>query len=431
MAGLKVGAGKAEIKYTEKCFPNFRENYTHVHDDSLVQAIVFEGGIRFGFVAVGAVIYNASKEFTAEVAGLMDVPAENIVIHTKHVLSAPHCNWETAEHMKEKAGHMHKEITDEEAGLYAERDCLMVGIIEDAIRAAAKAARENLQPAKWGFALGTTGFIVNRVVETEKGLQQGINAAGPVDRTMPVFRFDDMNGKPIAIIFNVNAAPGVMENSFYADGRRAASGDLASATEKILDSEYEGAVSMYVTGSTGNHWLALRGLLDTTDKNGHQKVRDLGEEGFILVDILSTRLAEDVVRAVESIETKEFEGKLAFKDFVFEYPGQKQFGPGAPKVDDGKPVPPSKAGLSILAMDDTAIAFTGVEMGSFTYGNIKNGSAFKNTVLVEFAHPHGGGYLVEAEMYERGSYQANKSRFAKGGAELYEQDIIRSLNSMK
>lgn len=431
---LKVGVGKATIHYTEEMFPNFRENYTHVHDDSYVQVLIVEAGIRFALVACGTVMVPEGREIKVKLAELLDIAPENLILHGKHVLSAPHCDRMSVEQFIHRAEHMmHKTVSREEAEVFVYRDHLMVDAVHHAIMEAAKVASQNMKEAKMGFALGYSEANVNRVVYTNKGWWQGNNPEGVTDRTLPVLRFDDMEGNPIAILFNCNTAPGVLENSFLSDGRRAVSGDMAASAERFIDAAYENVVSIYTTGATGDQWQAQRALFDFVDRKGNQTVTDLHEQGFLLVDMLGTRLGEQVVRAADGIVTKPFAGTASLHNFVFRYPGQLVSvweNAGATTdcqfVVDGE----REAGLTILAMGDLAIMFCGVEMGVRTYAAIKKRSPFAHTFLLEFANQQGGGYMVEQDLYEKMCYQSRKSRFAAGAAEKFREDIIQSLHAV-
>ena len=321
-----------------------------------------------------------------------------------------------------------------EAKKYVERDNLLTDAVFTSIYEAAKIANDSIREAKFGFALGNTDVNVNRVVYTDKGWWQGHNPNGATDRSMPVLRFDDVAGNPIAILFNCNTAPGVLENSFLSDGRRAASGDIAAVAEKFVEESYGGnTVAIYTTGATGDQWQSLRALFDTVNRKGEQTVIDLHEQGFLLIDILGTRLGEQVVCTSESIHTEKCNVKINLNGTVFSYPGQRatvREDVGAVAECQFIPDEDRDAGVTVLQLNDIAIVFCGVEMGVRTYKSIKASSPFKNTFVVEFANEVGGGYMVEQDLYEKMSYQSRKSRFAAGAAERFREDLIGFLKEI-
>ncbi len=435
MSVFKVGAGKAIIDYTEEMFPNFGEFYTGVHDDSYVQVVIFEQGIKTALVAAGTVIVSEPDVIAAKVADALGIPAENVLVHAKHVLSAPHARRnEKPEQMLEMAKKRGLDIKPEDTEAYVKRNGMLCDALIDAAVKAAKDADSGLVPVTMNYAVGHTDVIVNRLVKTDNGWWQGHNPDLPADGSLPVLRFDTMDGKPVALLFFCNVAPGVLEFSKLADGSRPASGDMAAETERRLDAQYEGAVSIYLTAATGDHWQALRALHDTMDKDGHQTVTDLHEAGFILIDIISDRLKEAVIKASAGAQAQGTD-RLSLDHFTFRYPGQKTKGGSMnrPSTDiiyektDDQPL-----GLDVLRIgDDTAILFVGVELNGGTWKYIKENSPFRNTMLVEFANKNGGGYLPEKDFYEKITYQSVKTRFFAGAAECLKEDIIRVLKELK
>ena len=435
MSGLKVGAGKTVINYTDAMFPNFGEFYTGVHDDAYVQVIIFEQEEKAALVAVDTVLLSEPEVIAANVASELGIPADCVIVHAKHVLSAPHANRnETPAKMLEMAQRRGFDLTPEDAEGYVEKNAQMCDAVIEASVYAAKKAVASIVPVTMKYAVGNTDINVNRLVKTDKGWWQGHNPDIPADGSLPVLRFDDCDGKPVALLYFVNVAPGVLEFSKLADGSRPASGDIASESERRLEAEYEGAVCIYITAVTGDHWQALRAVHDTLDKDGHQTTTDLHETGFIFVDIIADRLKEAVISANEKTEVQS-SGSLALDHFTFSYPGQKVQGArmGQPSteavyLENGE----QPLGLDVLRIgDDTAILFIGVEINSGTWKAIKEGSPFRNTMIVEFANKDGGGYLPEKEYYDKITYQSLKTRYFGGTAEKLAEDTVRILKQLK
>lgn len=439
---MKVGVGRADILFTDEMFPNIGEKYTHVHDNPMVQVLVIDAGEKFAIAAFSLVSVSYSSKIKAEIAKIVDVSEDNVIIHGKHVLATPHIGGRgdkepTIEDMIEKGKHLtNVTLTVEEAGEYCKRDRMLSGAVLEAARKAAQFAADNIQPAKIGFGLGYSETNVNRVVYTDKGWWQGNNPDGVTDRTVPVVRFDNMDGEPIAILFNCNTAPGVLENSFLTDGTRAVSGDIAGAAEHFIDGEYgDKVVSIYTTGATGDQWQVLRARFDTVGRNGNQTVTDLHEAGFLFADILGKRLGQQVVKTAESIETTEFSGEIHMDLFQHTYPAQKvTVSENAGATTDCQFIPNGEttSSYAIMRIGDIAIVFIGVEIGVRSYAEIKKKSPFDHTFVIEFASAgRGGGYMVEKDLYDKMSYQSRKSRYAAGSAEMFRENIIQSLKEVK
>lgn len=439
---MKVGVGCADIVFTDEMFPNIGENYTHVHDNPTVQVLLLEAGEKFIIAAFSLVSVCYPAKVKAEIAKIAGVDEDHIIIYAKHVLSTPHIGGRgnaasTVADIIERAKHMaHVDLTADEAEQYWKRDNLLADAVLEAAKKAAAIASENIQPAKIGFGLGYSEINVNRVVYTNKGWWQGHNPAGITDRTIPVIRFDNTEGKPIAILFSCNTAPGVLENSFLSDGRRPVSGDIAGAAEHFIDSQYDHkVVSIYMTGATGDQWQALRALFENIDRYGNQTITDLHETGFVFVDILGKRLGQQVVQTAESIKTAALPGAIHVDAFKHTYPAQMvTVSENAGATTDCKFIPNGEttAGYAILQIGDIAIVFIGVEMGVRSYEEIKSKSPFAHTFVVEFSNVgSGGGYMVEHDLYDKMAYQSRKSRFAAGTAELFRENIIKSLMEVK
>lgn len=435
MSVLKVGAGKAVINYTDEMFPNFGEFYTGVHDDAYVQVIIFESGIRTALVAVETVIVSEPDLIAAKVAEIAGIPAENVIVHAKHILSAPHARRnEKPEQMLEMAKRRGMDVSAEETEIYVKRNGMICDALINAAVSAAEKAAAAIEPVTMHYAAGFTDVIVNRLVKTNKGWWQGHNPDIPADGSLPVLRFDRMDGKPAVLLFFCNVAPGVLEFSKLADGSRPASGDMAAETERKLEEAFDGAVCVYLTAATGDHWQALRAMHDTIDKNGDQTVTDLHETGFVFIDIIADRLKEAVTRAAAKTAEQNSDS-LALDHFLFRYPGQKVTGArmGQPSCDavyeEAKEQP---LGLDVLRIgDDTAIVFIGVEINGGTWKYIKENSPFRNTMLVEFANKDGGGYLPEKDYYDKITYQSLKTRYFGGTAERLAEDAVRVLKELK
>ena len=431
---LMVGAGREPIPYTDEMFPNFREEYTHVHDESYVQVLFIKAGESFALVACGTVIVPEMGEMKRETAKILGIPETNVVVHSKHVLSTPHCGRSDADEFMDRAKRSGKELTRTEAEIYARRDALLTDALMSAAKEAAAKALVSVREARMGFALGYSETNVNRVIMTGDACLMGYNPDGLTDRSVPVLRFDDMSGKPIAILFNCNCAPGALENSFLSDGRRAVSGDIAAYAERFVDASYENVVSIYTTGATGDQWQALRAVNDTIDRQGRQTHTDLHEQGFLLSELLGTRLGEQVVKAAESIKTEPYSDEVKLDEAVYSYPGRS----GPVKLPEktvssfeNPGTPMSDAGVRVLRLGDVAVVFIGMEIGVRSYKYIKDNSPFSHTFIVEFASEYGAGYMVERDMYAFSCHQSNKSRFAAGGAEAFREDVVKLLKSLK
>jgi len=446
---LTVGCGKAVIRYTPEMFPNHRENYTHVHDDTYVQVLILRRDETFAIVALETVISSEPDVIARECAKILQTSPDNIIVHVKHNLSAPHANRkETPQRLIEMAARGGNVISEEEAEIFVKRNGLICDAILEAAKEACLAAAGSMKEAVMRSGCTHTDIIVNRLVHTDLGWWQGHNPDIPADGDVPFLWFSDKNGAPLALVYNCNVAPGSLENSFLFDGSRAVSGDFASESERKLEAQYPGLTAIYTTGATADHWQALRAMHDETDKDGKQTVTDLHETGFELMRILTDRLTDSLFKGLSGLSQdceeptqiscsadSRLHSGLHLDHFVFSYTGVKVEGArmGRPsKTCTYVPQDERPLGLDVLLIDDTAILCVGVELPGTIWKRIREASPFSHNLILEFAnYKGGGGYLPEKDYYDKITYQSLKTMYYPGTAEKFEQDIIAALHTLK
>lgn len=417
---LKVGAGSAPIKYPDEMFPTGgMENYTGVHDDPYIHVVLIEhDGVRYGIVNAEMVTIPDADGMKALAAKELDVDPANVIVANSHVLTAPH--------------NFRRGKTEEEKKIEA----LMDKAHDEAFAAALAAAKATLRPAKFGYANGYTTFNVNRVVESDEGWIQGTCDEGDTDPSMPVFRFDDLEGNTIAIMYIVNCAAGMLEHTHSDDGGRLVSADIAGASAAFVRQEFPGCVAMYFAGATGDQWQAMRGMFGYMGRHGAYKEVDLGDKGWLLLELMGLRLGQQIVRAADSIECKDVE-KISLTKKSISLPGRVMFrgGPGGVQKK-----PPQVRGddvnivVSVMTFDDVAWIGTTPEIMVSTIRHIKENSPFAQTAFSGWTNcgsDSTGTYMAEEIMYERETYQSSKSAFFRGAAEIMRDKVVEFVKEVK
>lgn len=121
--------------------------------------------------------------------------------------------------------------------------------VREQIVKAIRQAHGNLQPAHLGGARGTGSINVNRRVRgtATSPPAVGRNPQGLVDRELTVFRIDDAEGRPMAIVANFQAHGTVLgyENKL-------ASPDWVGFARKTVEDAFPGALCLYFQGAAGN-----------------------------------------------------------------------------------------------------------------------------------------------------------------------------------
>lgn len=412
---LLAGFAGVPISFPTGIFPNPKENYTHVHDDPQVHVLVLEDNERFAFAFAGIVDPGDWDAARKSVAVAANVPAENVVFHTSHVLSTPHCFRGEYPNAEEK-----------------EKDTLLRKTIFDAISSAAREAAASMEPVSVGISYAYSRINVNRVLGTADGFAEGTNEAGPTDHTVPILSFWKANGDLKGMVYTVNTAAGVLERSKLSDGLRPVSGDIAAASERKIR-ELLDVPASYALGASGDQWQILRAVEDGLDAQGKQYKVDRMEQGFDFVEILSTRLAQSVMRALSSAECigQNLDPKLYTRAVTL--PAHKELPPPqAMKITRSvtfEPAPDVRMEYHVFCLGDIAIVCCKPEVCVKTMQEIRENSPFSHTILLEFTNNH-ANYMVTRDLYEKCAPQSRKGYFAAGAAELFAKDVSEFLHEI-
>lgn len=414
---MKLGIGASEIVFPPQAFPNPRERYTGVHDNPLVHAMILEAGERFCFIFADVGDPGDWMELRKRAAQTAEVPVEHVVLHTSHVLSTPHC---TKPH---ECGSDQERI----------RDGIQRASVAEGICNAVADAAGNVEPVKVGIGYATCGINANRVLETAEGYGQGINEAGDTDHTIPVLCFRTLDGTRKGVLYAVNVAPAVLEGSRCRDDSRLVSGDLASASERLLE-EKLGGKAIYVTGASADQWPVLRAVRDYKDAEGYLHTADYQDEGFFIVELLSQRLAQEVSETVAGIVCHESAETAALHTLELSLPGHDRLPPPVmrqmSRTVTFTPSEDVKTTVYALTVGDTVIVGCQPEICVATLRHIREQSPFAHTILLEFVNGL-GDYMVTKDLYEKAAPHCKKGRFSPGSAELFEQQVVQFLRQLK
>lgn len=174
------------------------------------------------------------------------------------------------------------------------RDAYVASIVEHGIGAALEAKRR-ARPARFGFGKGACTFAVNRRQRLPGGrVVTGADPEGVTDTEVQVFRFDDLNGAPIAGIFTYTAHPTTL-----GPANRLVSADYPGVAKRVFAS-ITGAVPLFLQGAAGNVGPGPDGFtadLEVHRRNGTMLAAEAAKV-FLSIDTRPGRLVYD--RTVES-----------------------------------------------------------------------------------------------------------------------------------
>lgn len=423
---LYVGAGKGEIQFPEEMFPT-AEGYNKIHDNPHARVVLLKSGEKlysFAHLELNNIFETGTAQMLSAIHQETGVPEDHVFFHCLHVLETPH-----PEPPMKKGP---------EAEHY---NGIFFGAVEKAVRIACRQAVNSLQPACVGadYAVCAT-CNTNRNILTENGWWLGSGEDGASDKAVAVVRFEALDGKPIAILFNYNSQSSVMDQSRGVDGSRYVTADLAGASAAFVERQFEDCVAMYCTGAGGDGCPSFQARRNVLGAGGKTWTVDLHETGFILVELLGERLGSVVVQCAEKIVCQDVEEIKAVSGNVdFE---------GRPRVKLQEIVPTHSFDLSgdgstktmepaVLAIGkDIAVVGVFAEICAKTEMQIKQQSAFPFTAVLTFSQlgNHAGKgmgkYMGEKDMYEKITFQAMNSGVVAGSAEhlcAYLTDFLKQV----
>ena len=427
---LYVGAGKGEILFPEEMFPT-SEGYNKIHDNPHARVILMKTGeaqYAFAHLELNNIFENGTAQMLEAIQEETGVPVDHVFFHCLHVLETPH----PEPPMKK--------------GPDAERyNGIFFGAVEKAVREACRQAVNNVCPAQVGadYAVCAT-CNTNRNILTENGWWLGSGEDGLSDKAVAVVRFETLDGKPIAILFNYNSQSSIMDQSRGVDGSRYVTADLAGASAAFVESQFDGCVAMYCTGAGGDGCPSFQAKRNVLGAGGKTWSVDLHETGFLLVELLGERLGSVVVQCAEKISCRDVEQIKAVT-------GSVDFC-GRPRVKLHEIVPCHSFDLSGDGSTNTMepavltlgkdIALVGVfaEICAKTEMQIKEQSPYPFTAVMTFSQIGNhvgkgmGKYMGEKDMYDKVTFQAMNSGVVAGSAEHlgeYLQDFLKQVRESK
>ncbi|MCD7098968.1 hypothetical protein [Stenotrophomonas sp. MMGLT7] len=417
-AGFRAGAGRAEVAFADELFP--LDGFAGQHDPLAVRVLLLDGGGSRAAIAVidltsiSEEMIAGMKAILAEVAA---VKADHAIVCASHTFSAPHV------------------FTGGNAppGTDTSRNAAALAAFESALRTAATQAVAGLQPARLGAGQGATRVNVNRDVATPHGWWLGADDAGFADPAVGVLRIDGAGGRTLAIVMNVAVQSSVMDGSERAQGGKLISADLAGAAARHVESHYgAGTVALFLVGAAGDQAPYLQANRHVVEADGSVGRVDIHEAGFALVDLLGERLGGEVVRVADGIaaqaapkpDVRREHVDVASQEFS---PRNAATGPVtafsyAPGEDTAMPV-------ALLRIGDVALVGVQPELAASIGAKIRAGSPYPHTLVATMVDG-AAKYMPDMRSYDRYTYEARSSPYARGAAEAAATAIVGLLQRM-
>lgn len=410
---LSVGAARVDITppanadlpmsgYSER-----KQGFQSIHDHIYVRAIVLSDGktsaaiLAWDLIAMPDAVW---QDLSQRISRGLGIPANHLILSAEHVHSAPTV-----------------------AGAYVKGTPATLAYtkkLEDWAYQAVSEAKANLQPAKLGFGTGKCYININRREAYPKGSPYGkwwlgYNPQGPSDKTVWVLKFESLSGNPIAVFINYSVHGTVM-----GDTNLEVSGDLPGATSRFVENFYEGKIpnDRPDTGwdlelqprerVSGNGMVALWTSGPAGDQN--PIVEDSGED-FSMVNALGRILGEESVRIANNIHSMSSQARIWGMQQVLACPGRRH-GDNAQTSESVQAGPPVNIRLSLLMLNDIALAGVSGEVFTPIFQRLQKDSPFTHTILI--THANGlSGYIPNDAAYKENSYEITTTRLLPGCAE--------------
>lgn len=135
--------------------------------------------------------------------------------------------------------------------------------LADSIVAVVGAALADLSPANLSFGNGQAGFAVNRRQPTPKGVQIGVNPAGPTDHDVPVLKVLGPDGKLRAVLFGYACHNTTLTGEFYK-----ISGDYAGFAQRGIEQAHPGATALFMMLCGADQNPNPRSKLELAEQHG-------------------------------------------------------------------------------------------------------------------------------------------------------------------
>ena len=388
-ASLRVGAAKVDITPSDLAgLTNlWGTQLTGVHDHIYARTIVIDNGeTSAAIINVDTVEVTDGMPFVERIAKETGIPADHIVIAGTHDHSAPMISLRNADGSHEATPL---------AAAY-------VASVSNDLVEAVKQAQASLQPARFGVNHGAADINVNRDEPTPQGYVFGRNPSGFSDKTVWVIRFDNLTGKPIALLINY-----------------AVHATVIGAKNALLTGEIPGATSHFVEQFYGDKVVALW----TSGAAGDQHPVIMSDTGtpsdYAAVDVLGRILGEEVVRVSDAMKPSITQARIWGAEKVVSCPGQKILGQrnGRP-MRDAKPIDASPVSfrLGALIIDKLALTEVSAEVVSKIYQDLRKESPYENTIMLTLANGR-IGYIPDDQSYDVWTREAVASPLKKGCGE--------------
>lgn len=234
-----------------------------------VKAMAIEDAQKHRAVLVTADLIGFRKDVTEQIAARLmqkhGLKRDQLLFNASHTHSGPDMSI-SAEDAKKSEGHA-------DTHAWIER-------FKDRTVEAVEAAMADMKPAQLSWSSNASGqstagvvnFVMNRRELTPTGVKLGVNPRGYVDRSVPVLRVEDMEGKLRGVLFGT-----ACHNTTLTGQNYAIHGDYAGAAQQRIEAAFPGAgvIAMFMIGCGGDANPHPRGRLENAEQHGEELANEV------------------------------------------------------------------------------------------------------------------------------------------------------------
>ena len=389
---LKAGAAKLDITPGDltNLNPFGGGSFTAVHDPIFARALVFNDGTETAaIVTLDAPEVGDMTSLRQRIERELGIKTGNIMIAATHDHSAPRIGKVSPGALAQDGG--------PESMLYSEA-------VFDKIVAVLREAKSVAQPARFGLGKGAVDINVNRDQYTPgKGWGLGYDPEGPSDKTVWILKFEALDGKPIADLFDY----AVHSNVTF--GIKEISGDLGGAAERYVERNGgDGNIGMFLMGPAGDQ--APR-VFHAGQRGEVARDRALAYEAN---DAQGLMLGAEVLRVANQVQSLATDVRIKTATRETTCPTKQGVGQMSTMTTVHSPTVTLRLGLIML----NQIAITGVsgEVVTNIYRHLQKETPLADTILATIVNDR-VGYLPDDAAYDRPIFEVNGSPAARGCAE--------------
>lgn len=308
---MLCGAAKKKITPPAALLPELNGlggiSFAGVLDDIYVRALALgDGQDTILFVVFDLDKVPDPEQYLSALAEQTGIPAEHISLLSIHTHTAPVTGWRPTEgpnFIRNKPENVQKATRKYE------------DFLAQAAKQAAAEAVAAMQPVRIGWGRGVSFVNINRLqdyfVRGDHGTTQirvglGQNPAAEVDRSLLVWKAEDMQGRMVACLTNYAVHNCVMiGNRCGKDGGTLLSSDLGGNVSQMIEENHPGCVALWVSGAAGDINPILSNEIFYPDPvTGAQtayRLPEREEAPLMMLKVLSAQHYADILRTLERI----------------------------------------------------------------------------------------------------------------------------------